>query len=254
LSGGDERVAKRLERFVDAKAAAKALADTQDALRAGQKITRPKDATPEQLTQWRADNGLPAEPKGYLENLPNGLVIGDDDRPIFEDFVSSLHEIDAPPAIAHKAVEWYNKWQEKQKADLAAGDAEQAAATDAALKQEFGRDYQTNVNLRANLLASAPAAVQEAFKTARGADGKLLGDNADLTRWLVAIARDVNPIASIMPGGAASLATAQTEFAELSKLQGDQKSRYWVGPDALKLQERWRVLHDAINKAKSKAA
>lgn len=256
FADGDEKIAKRLERYQDQKSAIKALVSLQNELSSGKyrRADPPKDATPEQLAAWRTENGLPAEAKGYLENLPEGLVIGDDDKPIFEDFVQSLHKVNADPKIAHEAIRWYNDFQQKQVAAVAQADAQNARATEAALREEWGPDYEANVNLRAQILSSAPAEVQDAFKTARLADGSLLGEHPHISRWLVAMQREINPLATLMPNAIGTAQQLESRLAELTKLMGNDNSDYWRGPKSDALQKEYRDLLVAQERMKSKAA
>jgi hypothetical protein len=256
VAGTDDKLLKRLERYQDPKAAVSALISLQNELSSGKykRADPPANATPEQLNQWRTENGLPAEAKGYLENLPDGLVIGDDDRPIFEDFAASLHKVNADPKVAHATVAWYNGFQQKQEAAIAQADASNAAATQAALKQEWGADYQANVNLRAQILSTAPAEVQEAFKTARDADGTLLGEHPHISRWLVAMQREINPTATIIPAGIDAAKSLETEIASLKTLMAKPGSEYYKGPKSAAHQARYRELITAQAKLQTRAA
>jgi hypothetical protein len=256
VAGTDAKLLARLERYQDPKAAVSALISLQNELSSGKykRADPPANATPEQLTQWRTENGLPVEAKGYLESLPDGLVIGDDDRPIFEDFVSSLHKINADPKVAHAAVAWYNDFQQKQEAAIAQADTANAAATQATLKQEWGPDYPVNVYLRAQILSTAPAEVQEALKTARLEDGTLLGEHPHISRWLVAMQREINPTATIIPAGIDAAKSLETEIAGLKTLMAKPGSEYYKGPKSAAHQARYRELITAQQKLQSRAA
>jgi hypothetical protein len=256
VAGEDPKMLARLERYTDQKSAISALISLQNELSSGKykRAEPPKDATAEQLTQWRTENGLPAEPKGYLENLPNGLVIGEDDRPIFESVAATLHGINADPKVAHAIVGWYNEFQQKEIAAIAQTDARNAAETKALLQKEWGAEYPVNAGLRAQILSTAPPEVQEAFKTARLADGSLLGEHPHISRWLVAMQREINPAATIMPSGTASLQSIEAEIADLRKLMGNSDGEYYKGPKAQIHQARYRTLITAQEKFKQRAA
>lgn len=256
LSGGDEKLAKMLERYTTAGDAIKAFHSLRTELSSGKyrKAEPPKDATPEQLTAWRSENGLPTEAKGYFEKLPDGLVIGEDDMPIFESFGQKLLEANLDPRAAHIAVDWYNNFQKEELAKVAQMDAANAKSTEDTLRKEWGGDYDVNSNLRAQLLATAPKEVAEAFKTARLPDGTLLGERPEISRWLVAQAREINPTATIMPNSLGTLQTVEAEIADLQKMMKNDGGEYWKGPKAQIHQTRFRELLAAREKLKARAA
>jgi hypothetical protein len=256
LAGGDDKLQKHLERYTTLKDAIAAGFALKQDLSSGKykRAEPPANATPEQLTAWRTENGLPAEGKGYLEGLPQGLVIGDDDKPIFESLANHLHAKNADPKYVHETIAWYNQFQQQEEARVQAADAENAKATEAALKTEWGADYQANVTLRAALIATAPAEVQEALKTARLADGTLLGEHPHISRWLVGLQREINPAATLMPTGMDNVKAVSDEIANFEKMMGDTNSDYWRGPKAEANQARYRELVSARDKLKARAA
>jgi hypothetical protein len=256
VAGTDEKLLKRLERYQDPKAAVAALISLQNELSSGKykRADPPKDATPEQMNQWRTENGLPTEAKGYLEKLPDGLVIGEADKPIFESLMGDLHKINAEPKVAHAIATWYNDFNQKQEAAIAAADVANAAATAETLKTEWGADYTANTNLRAQILATAPAEVQEAFTTARLADGTLLGEHPHISRWLVQMQREINPLATLMPNGIDGPKAVADEISSIEKLMGNNYSEYWQGPKSGPMQARYRELITARDKLNSRAA
>ncbi len=191
----------------------------------------PENATAEQLAAWRTDNGVPLEAKDYLEKLPNGLIIGDEDRPIFESFAAELHAENAPPNIAHAAVRWYNNFVEQQQAATAELDRANVANTTQALKTEWGADFQANSNIRKNFIESLPDTVKQGFLSARLPDGSLLGEHAEMSQWLVGMALERDPMATIPPGSGIGPGgkTVEDRIGEINKMMGDRGSDYYKG-------------------------
>lgn len=231
MSGGDEKTLKMLERLQSPEALAKKLREQDVLISSGQiKKPLPANATPEQIAAYRAENGIPESADKYFENLPDGLVIGKDDLPIFQDFANTLLAKNLPPSAAHAAIEWYNSWQEKNQAVIFEADKQNAIKTEDALRQEWGADYRANVNLRSAFLDSAPPLVKDAFLKARLPDGSLLGEHADMSRWLVSMAREINPVASIPPSsGIGAGKSVGDRIGEINKMMGDKNSAYWKG-------------------------
>ena len=77
---------------------------------------------PAQIAAWRAESGVPAKPEGYLDNLPHGIVIGADDKPMVGAFVADMHAKHAPPDLVHTAIGSYYKIQDIVHAERAEAD------------------------------------------------------------------------------------------------------------------------------------
>ena len=121
FAGDDEKLKSTFERFKSPKDLANSYVEAQQKIRSGQMKVEPppSDADEATINAYREQNGIPLEATGYLENLPDGLVIGEDDKELFTDFMGALHGVNAPPQVAAAAVEWYNKFAEEQQ-DLVA--------------------------------------------------------------------------------------------------------------------------------------
>ena len=230
-ANGDAKKLKMLERYQSETAWKESwfeLRKTVDTTRP--KSALPDKATPEQLAAYRAENGIPDAPEKYLENLPDGLVIGEQDAPIFKDFAETLLAKNLPPAAAHAAIEWYNNWQEKMEAAAAEADLVNGTRTEDILRQEWGNDYRVNVNLRKSFLDSAPEKVRDAFERAKLPDGTLLGQYPDMSRWLVGMAREINPVATIPPGSSVGAGKSiDDRLSEIKPMMGNRNSPYWKG-------------------------
>jgi hypothetical protein len=60
----------------------------QQQLSSGEYVKRlPKDAKPEQVAEWRKNNGIPESPEKYDFNLPDGLVMGEADLNVARKFL-----------------------------------------------------------------------------------------------------------------------------------------------------------------------
>ena len=255
-AGEDAKLLQRLERYQSPKAAIDALIAAQNRISSGElKAPLPANATPEQIAEYRTQNGIPEKPEGYFEKLPDGLVIGAEDKPMFESFAKGLHALNAPPQIAQYAVKWYNDLREEQLGKVAQNDETHKAATEDTLRVEWGNDYRTNINHIQSFLSTAPEGVADLISNARGADGKAILNDPGTVKWLATLAREFNPVGTIVPGsGGNPMQGIESRKAELTKMMGDQKSDYWKGPTAAKLQQEFRDLVDAESKLKARGA
>lgn len=252
-AGTDDKMLKRLERYASPKAAIDALVAAQNRIGSGElKAPLPDNATAEQLTAWRKDNGIPETAAAYLENLPQGLVIGDADKPLFEDFTKGLHALNADPKIAQYAVKWYNDFQEKTQTERIAQDETLKTSTEDELRAEWGNDYRTNINSIHGLLDGAPKEVSEAILNARQPDGTPLVGTSQVVRWLVQLAREVNPVHTIVPGsGANSGKSIDDEIGTIEKRMREDRPGY--NKDEVQ-QQRYRELLDARSRINSRSA
>lgn len=256
LSGGDEKFMAVLKRYASPKTFAEGFWNLRRRHDAGE-FKRPlgENPTPDEIKQYREENGVPADAAGYA--LPDGLKISDSDKPIIDGFRQLAHnDLNLPAPQFAKVVDWYFRAQAQANEQQIAADAEHKAATEDAIRAEWGRDFRANVQAINNWLdGSAPKGLKDRLLSGRMADGRLIGDDPEALRWLAQTARSSNPLSAVVgSGGGGSTASAEARLAEISALMGDRASKYWKGPEADGLQKEWRDLKTALDAAKPKAA
>ena len=248
------KLLKRLERYPSLTAALDGGISAQNRIsESGLKKPLTGKETPEQLTEYRKENGIPETPAGYLENLPQGLVIGDADKPLFEDFVKGLHGLNAPPAIAQYAVKWYNEFQEQQATKQLETDEVTRVAAEDVMRTEWGNDYRTNINAIQGLLDGAPKDVADSILSARAnEDGKAIMSNPGVMRFFAHLAREINPFHTIVPGsGGNSGMSPQQEQQSILKVLREDRNSYNKDPV---MQARLLELNAHIEKLNSRSA
>lgn len=263
MSGEDEKAIKALERYQSPADVAKALRDAQNLIRSGKvKDALPENPTDEQIAAWRKDNGIPEAPDGYLEALPDGLVIGDEDKDLVGGFLESAHAKNMNPEQVASAINWYYEEQEKQvTAQIEADRAFRKDAEDA-LRGEWGGEYRANVNAIANFLSSTPVLSEgedgekitlgAALMDARLPDGTKVGDNPHTAKFLLNLANEINPGGTVAPGdGTSRLASVKEEIASIEKVMREDRRAYDKDE---KMQARLRQLYAAEEKLASRAA
>jgi hypothetical protein len=248
----DPAVQKRLERYGSPKAALDALFAAQTRISKGDLLPALKEgATPEDVADYRAAHGIPATAAEYDLTLPDGLVIGEADRPLVDGFLERALETNMHPTQVKEAVGWFMDQQEQARVAQSARDTEARMACVDTLREEFGPDYKREVKIAMGVLDNAPAEVKDRFLSGRLSDGTLIGDDPAVIRWLNGISRELNPVGTVVPGsGTNAVQAVEAEIAGLRKMMGDNKSEYWKGPMAAKNQERYRTLTAAIAKGR----
>lgn len=250
--GGDPKLLKRLQRYASPQAAFDALFAAQNKISSGQ-IGAPlkPDATAEEKAEWRELNGIPEKASDYKVTLPNGLVFADRDKPVVDAFLERAHENNYTPAQVNDALAFYADQQMKAEQQLMANDIGSQQACEDILREEFGSEYRRNLIAVDEMLSAVPGSVKEQILTARTEDGVALGNDPAVVRWLVGLARELNPIGTVVPGsGTNAVQALETEMDGLRKMMGDHKSEYWKGPNANKLQARYRELIEAKQKGR----
>ena len=199
--GGDEKVAGWIKRYGSLPAALKAGFEAQQKIRTGE-FRKPLDASAgdEEKADWRKENGIPETADQYLETIDlGGYVPGEAEKPLINDFAKVAHGLNLPPASVSKVMQWYYGNQEKAQAEQQQIDSQfkQDAIVD--LRTEFGAEFRPAMTGIVNFLEGMPA-----LKTAvmgRGPDGHVIINNPAVARELMALSRNQNPYAGLVPAG-----------------------------------------------------
>jgi len=251
-AGEDEKVTKLLERYNSPADVAKALRDAQIKISQGLKTTLKKDATPEELAAWRQENGVPEKPEGYELKFDDGLVIGDDDKPLIDQYVAAMHAQNASPEMVKAGVQTYLKMQQ----DIVRGreemDVEHKTATEDTLRQEWGGEYTKNIGGISALFSHAGSGIGDAIMNARGPDGRALLNNPAVVKWLSGHARELGFVAgTTVPAGGDRMEGMEEEIKQIQAKQfmpdGSRNPAYWKDE---KLQARYRDLLAAKERLK----
>jgi hypothetical protein len=210
------------------------------------------DATPEEKAIWRAENGIPESPDKYDTTLKDGMVLGEADKAVVDKFLKVAHDRNMRQEDVSEVLSWWAGEQEQAAQAQRARDAESRMLNEDTLRNEYGPEYRRNLKIAHDVLMSAPEGVQD-LMLARMPDGTPVGNSPEVIRWLVQLGRELNPVSTVVPGsGTNAMQTVETELNSLKKLMGDHKSEYWRGPNAAKMQDRYRQLVGAVSAQKGR--
>lgn len=246
LAGDDEKEYAYLQRFSTQTDYHKSGIEARKKISAGELAKPlPKDATPEQIKAYREGNGIPEKPEGYREQLPSGLVIGEDDVPIIDSVLAGpLHKHNIRPEVAHEIIQAYYKFQDQQIQAQQQADAETKKAFESKLQEVWGGDFKPNANIYSNFLAAAPKEVQAKLTTARDGDGNFILYDPAVVSWITNQAREINPAGHIVPaGGDGTLVGYEAERKQILDVMSKDRPRY--NKDAA-MQARLTQLNGAI--------
>ncbi len=248
LEAETAKITQRLGRYASPEAAIEALFHAQNRISSGDlKAQAPgKDAKPEEVAEWRKQNGVAATAAEYIAALPDGLVIGEVDKPLVNTFTERMHAKNVPTAIVQDAIKWYYDSQEQIRADIIANAERIRRETEDTLRKDWGDGYRREIGSIHGLLDQAPAGLKDLVMGATLADGTPLGSHVGALKWLNGLSREINPAATVVPGaGAGSGAAINDEIKGLEVKMADRNSDYWKGPSADAQQSRYRDLVDA---------
>ncbi len=244
ISKGDKTVGNILGRYATPADAIQSAIEIRKKISAGEiKMPLPKDAKPEDIAKWRADNGIPESPDKYELKLRDGLSIGKDDKPIIDGFLKAMHEKNTPPDVASTAVDWYYSEIERQTEERAVKDKALASAAHEALREEWGPEFRTNLNVVENLLSTMPKEVADDFKFGRLANGTPIMADPNTIKWLLNMNLQLNPHSKVVGNTAGNPASAiDDQIAEIEKTMKTNRKAYDKDE---KMQARLRDLYTA---------
>lgn len=264
LSAGDkkamEKELRRLKNLDSPFAVAGSWRNIENAWARGDFVRLPgEDAKPEDIAKYHKAIGVPEKPEGYLKDfkLANGAVLGEADLPVVQDFAAYAHKAGAPAGSVHAALNWYFEQQEKQAAALDEADDKHRRESEQALKNDFGASLARKTNALAALFVNAPGGADaknpksmfSRIMSGRTADGKIIGNDPDVIRWMVSLNQDVNPAASIVEDGDQGGASVETEIANIEKVMREDRRAYNKNTV---MQNRYRELLDARNRIQAR--
>lgn len=256
LAGDDKELRKRLDRFADEKALVQSYREMERKFSSGEYKPAPQaypdKGTAEEQAQWRKTFGVPDKPEEYVEKiaLPNGVVLGEADKPVATDFAAFAHGKNWSPQQYNDALTWYYGHLDKITAARDEADEKRQIEARDALRDGWGaRDFTRNINAVHNLIATWPPGLGDRVMGGRTADGRLLGDDPDFIRLLAQTSLDLNPAASVLIAGSGEGSSIETELQkirEVAKTDPDKYDRDHA------LQARQRELLDAQARTKSR--
>lgn len=224
---------KRLQRFTDPSAVYAMGRELEARFSEGGLVKKPgKDAKPEEVTAFNKALGVPEKPEDYAAKLTlsGGKVLGDNDKPMFEDFAKRVHAKGATPEIVSEVVDWYYDREQKLAAEQYKADETYRGESQKTLNERWGASRDSNINAIGTLFATAPGGNDPENETGlmarvlggRTSDGRMIGDDPDITAWLAQVAKDLNPMATVVTSTGGSPTDRLAEIRALRKADPDK--------------------------------
>ena len=236
-----EKRSNQLARYTDKAAALKAGFEAQDKIRKGEVASGlPDDPTDEQMTDWRASNGVPETADAYELSLDDGLVLGESDGRIMEGVYQVAHDRNLSTEAVSDLTNAMLKGREAEQDAKIAQDGLDEQTTTRQIKEAWGQDYQANLNLIQGLAQQLPESVRDDFLNARLGDGRALFNAPEVMVYFADMARKLNPSATVVPNSNNPVQSINDEIKALEAKMGtdewhkdqDSQQRYMALVDA----------------------
>ncbi len=218
---------KTLANFASPKALYDAYGSLRQKLSSGElkpNLPFPDKGTAEEQTAWRQKQGIPETPDKYDLKLDSGLVIGDEDKPIVDDFLKHAHGKNMAPNDVKAAVEWYFQDREKRQAESEKAFDTSKRTTEDALRAEWGGNFRRNMNVIEGMLDG----YMPAGSPTKDLTLKAIQTNPDFSRFMASVALALNPTATVVPGGmGANMANGiEDRLAQIRKMMREDRKAY----------------------------
>lgn len=127
--------------------------------RLGRSVTIPdRDATDAEVASFYSRLGRPETPDGYSVTVPDGvpdrLAPGPESAPARAAFLAAMHEAGATPDVVQAAFDWYYRAAAEADETSRRAHARAEDEAEAALRRDWGKDYDRNTALAARTLKS----------------------------------------------------------------------------------------------------
>jgi len=258
MAAGDAKELKRLQAFGSPEDINRSYRELEKKLSSGayRKPHPGEEAKPEELAAWRKQEGIPETADKYEIKLADGLVVGEQDKPLVNKFVERLHGKNASPEVVNEALNVYYELTQEGFNRRVESNRTAKEATVAELMKEWGPDeYKNNTNIVTGLLDTMPQPASKALTEAYGPDGVPLMSNPNVIRSLFMWARQVNPLAGLnLPGGPTQIQDMESRLATIKSMMGNDQSEYWSKDKGPILQKEYHDLLAAQLEIKKRAA
>jgi len=224
-AGGDDALLKLLGRYTSVASLGRALAEKEALIRSGairKPMPNPKDE--KAMAEWKAQEGIPADPTGY--KLPEAVQkrLVDEDKPILSAFTEYAHGKNARPDVVEIASEWYVDMQEKAAEAQSQADKVAKEAAEDELRREMSHaDYKPAITLAGRWLETVPG-VGSNWSEMRLADGRLLGSVPEFIKFAAEMGREKFGDVAFASGDSERKFTARKE--EIEKIRNSDFDRY----------------------------
>jgi hypothetical protein len=238
IAKDDEKVLKKLQRLKTPEDLAKSYLELEKKLSETRpKFQLPENPTPEDIAKYREENGVPEKAENYDLELDGGLVIGEYDKPIIDEFVKIAHDKNMPAGELKKAVQSYFEARAKSEAETTRFLEDINQNSEKELRETWGDKINEHKNKIATFL-EVQFGKDEAqlLDSAVFADGTNLSNNPKLLNKFLDLANKFHATPS---DSASNTKVNADRLAEIEKYQKTNRDAYFKNEE---MQQEYREL------------
>jgi len=213
---------KQLDRVTDIGSLTKNYFEAQSKIRSGEISNGlPENPTDEQMGAYRLANGVPETAADYQLSLEEGLVLGDADEAIMSGIYDVAHANNVSTDTMSMMTNALLAGRVAQQEARTSQDGVDKLQTAQQLKEAWGGDHGTNINMVAGLVNQLPDSIKDPFMNARLPDGRAIFNSPEIMVAMAEWARKINPAATVVPNSANPVQTISDEIKALENRMGD---------------------------------
>lgn len=231
LAGDDDKEHKHLigKGWKDPSDVFRGYRELEKKLSSGDFVAKlPENPTDEQLSNWRAKQGIPNEPSEYMEM---GEDVPEETKAMLGQFFDTMHGVNATPDVVKAAMEFVDNFGEglkDQKIQAVAAAAEKAKYQ---LVEEFGADRFEPMKGAITKLVQEHAGPRvegemHPVLDLQLADGTVLGDSPEFFRMLAPLAQERYGDELHIASNPGVITSAKEEYDKLMSLQEKDPKKY----------------------------
>lgn len=248
----DVKKMERLQRYQSPAAAFDALFAAQSKISSGElKPVLGKNATPEEVADYRKSLGIPEAPDKY--DLGKDVAISDAEMPLMSKLFKAAHDTNQTPEQVKASVKAWREVQTVVAEEMAQRDAKVMKDSEDALRAEWGLEFRKNINLIHGMLDGAGSQeLKDRVLQSRLPDGTPFASSPEVLKFLAGLALIQNPAGVVVPGSEANpLKGVDDEITRIEKVMREDRKTY--NKDEA-MQSRYRELLGARETLKTRKA
>lgn len=240
-----EDFTKLTERFASEADFVKGAVQAHQKLRAGEvKPIDVSEMSDEQLAEYRSQIGVPADGK-YNIQLEEGLALPETEDGMVQKFLEVSHLANVPEATVNAQLSVYASMVNQVMENMSAQDGLDEQSFKEIAKENWGKDYEVNMNRITNQFNLMPESIREGVMAARMPDGRALTNSPEFMNYLATLDRQINPM-DPLPGGGDQGFTGAQQIIEESKARMRDDPKGWYADKSA--QERFMQAQSWMDK------
>lgn len=197
------------------------------------------DMSEEQLADYRAEKGIPTDGKYDLQ-MPDDVKLQDGDMAMIEQVMPIAMAGNVPTPVFNAMVEAQIRGRDALLDQMVAQDGIDKQTFETVARENWGADYEVNINRVTNMLNLLPEDIRDDFRDARLANGKSMMSSPEVVNFLVGLDRQINPLDTLPGEGFNQHGSAQDVIRQVEEIfaKGEEQEKYWKDQDLQKRYEQ----------------